>query len=94
MRGQQILIVLCVAGSGEPPGQKREEWILRHLASLWGTIEDEEASVVEASWRLVEAEGARWAEGPLGHPGELHLASEVDLEAAEEAGISPTLNTG
>lgn len=91
---QRILIVLCVAGSGEQPGQKREEWILRHSASLWGTIEDEGATVVEASWRLVEVEGARWAEVPLGHPGVLHLVSEVDLEVAEEAVISLILNTG
>lgn len=85
---------LCVSGSGGRPGQKRDEWILRHSASRWDTIEEEGVSVAEASWGHVEAEGACWAEVLSGHPGVLHLVSEADSGVAEEAGISPILNTG
>lgn len=85
---------LCVSESEGRPGLKRDEWILRHSASLWDTIEDEEVTVVGATWGPVEAAGDRWAEVPSGHPVVPRLASEADSEVAEEAGISLTLNTG
>lgn len=54
-----ILIDVCVSGIVGQPGLKRDEWTLRHSASLWGTTEEEVVSAVEASWGLVEAEGDR-----------------------------------
>lgn len=55
---------------------------------------EEEVSAAEASWDLVEAEGDQPAGVPLDHPEALHPVSGGDSEVAEEAGISPILNTG
>lgn len=94
-KGRRVLIGLCsVLGSEGRPGQKRDEWILRHSAFHWDTLEAEGVTVAEASWVPAEAEDDQWAEGPSGRPGAPLLVSEVHSEVAEEAGISLILNTG
>lgn len=85
-----MLISVCVSGSEGQPGQRRDEWIQRRSASLWGTIAEEVVSGAEALWGPVEAEAGLWVEVPSGHLGVLHLVSEV----AEEDVTSPILNTG
>lgn len=85
---------LSVLGSEGRPGQKRDEWILRHSAFHWDTLEAEEVTVAEASWVPAEAEDDQWAEVPSGRPGVPLLVSEALSEVAEEAGISLILNTG
>lgn len=82
------------SGTADQPGPRRDGRTRRPSASLSGTLEEEVSTAAEGSWDPAEVEGDRPAEGFLGLLAGPRLVSGVDIEAAEEAGNSPILNSG